>query len=123
MAASSEPDSAAARRLAGTGPAGDQAVVREVIARLDSTLAAPSARIELRYGREDLPPGSGDHYPGRVEQLVSSAARLAWEYVAPEKFRAWWRDLDASLVGSLDWTRFPGRPGQALPEDLARVSG
>ena len=42
----------------GPGPAGDQAVVREVIARLDSTLAAPSARVELRSGFDDLIPPS-----------------------------------------------------------------
>lgn len=90
---------------AGPGPAGDQAVVREVIARLDSTLAAASARVELRFGGEDpppgiadLPPGREDHAPGPVGRLVASAVRLAWERLAAEKFRAWWHDLQASLV-------------------------
>jgi hypothetical protein len=90
---------------ASAGPAGDQAVVREVVARLDSTLAASSARVELRFAGEDLgpgpeefPPARDDHDPGLVERLVVSAAKLAWERVAAEKWRAFVRDLEAPLV-------------------------
>jgi hypothetical protein len=92
---------------ASAGPAGDQAVVREVVARLDSTLAASSARVELRFAGEDLgpgpeefPPARVDHDPGLVERLVVSAAKLAWERVAAEKWRAFVRGLEAPLVAA-----------------------
>jgi hypothetical protein len=89
--------------MSGPGPAGDQAVVREFIARLDGTLAASSARVELRSGFDDLIPPSHllppeDHDPGRVEQLVTSAARLAWNHAVPDKWRVWWREMEASLI-------------------------
>ena len=89
----------------GPGPAGDQAVVREVIARLDRTLAASSVRVELRFagedldpGPEELPPVSVDHDPGLVERLVVRAATLAWERVAAEKWRALLRYLEEPVV-------------------------
>jgi hypothetical protein len=89
----------------GAGPAGDEALVREVVARLDSTLAASSARVELRFvgedlrpGIEDFPPAREDHAPGLVERLFSRAAKLAWERVAAEKWRALLRYLEAPLV-------------------------
>ena len=86
-----------------TGPAGGQAAVREVIARLDSTLAEASVRVELRSGFDDLIPPSRllppeDHDPGRAERLVTGAARLAWKHAVPDKWRERWREMEASLV-------------------------
>ena len=79
----------------GPGPAGDQAVVREVVARLDRTLAASSARVALRFvgedlgpGLQELPPAREDHDPGLVERLVVSAAKFAWERVAAYRVRS-----------------------------------
>jgi len=86
------------------GSAGGQAAVREVIARLDRTLAASSVRVELRYGSKDpplvldVPPAPADYEPGLVERLVSRGARRAWEHAVPEKWRVWWREMEASLV-------------------------
>ena len=126
----------------GTGPAGDQALVREVIARLGSTLAASSARVELRSGFDDLIPPSRllppeDHDPGRPERLVTGAARLAWKHAVPEKWRGWWREMEASLVTAgfaehaagrylvsngksatvcTGGQHYTGSPGQPLPE-------
>jgi hypothetical protein len=120
------------------GPAGDQAAVREFIARLDRTLAASSAGVELRYGGEDLVPPSHllppeDHDHGRVERLVTSAARLAWKHAVPDK----WREMEASLVTAgfaepaagryqvsngksatvcTGGQHYTGSPGQPLPE-------
>jgi len=79
----------------GPRPAGDQALVREVVARLDRTLAASSARVALRFvgedlgpGLQELPPAREDHDPGLVERLVVSAAKFAWERVAAYRVRS-----------------------------------
>jgi hypothetical protein len=95
MAASGEPYSVAARRLAGADPAGDAAAVAEVIARLDRTLAAPSARMEYREDLEFLPK---DLTPG--VQLVSNAVRFAWKRVVPEGIRTWLREAGSHQVAA-----------------------
>ena len=58
MAASGEPYSVAARKLAGQGPA-DDADRREVIARAQATLAAATARVEIRSEILSAPGGFG----------------------------------------------------------------
>jgi hypothetical protein len=83
MAATAEPYSVAAREL-GTTPAASAAVVREVIARVNATLAAPSARIEYR---QDMDAGAPERparpRPGPVGRLARLAAGAAWKRIAP----------------------------------------
>lgn len=81
MAASGEPYSVAARKLAATGPAGAAADVREVIARADQTLAEPSARIELRIDTV-LPEWRPRPDPGPPVRLARFSARAVWERIA-----------------------------------------
>ena len=81
MAATGEPYSVAARELDDTPPASD-AVVREVIARVNATLAAPSARIEYRR-ESDLGPRPARPRPGPVGRLARLAAGAAWRRIAP----------------------------------------
>ena len=81
MAATGEPYSVAARGLDDTPPASD-AVVREVIARVNATLAAPSARIEYRR-ESDLGPRPARPRPGPVGRLARLAAGAAWRRIAP----------------------------------------
>lgn len=135
MAASGEPYSVAARKLDATGPGGDAADVREIIARADSTLAEPSARIELqtdvdvvlsdRLARRGLGPG------GRLIRL----AIRAWDRIAPGVDAAAPRDVDTNDAAEgflepaagryqldlgmfadmcVDGTYFSGRPGTPL---------
>lgn len=93
MASRAEPYSVAARKLADS-PAGDTTAVREVVARADSTLAAPSARIEYRIDREIVPAERPARArPGPVGRLVRLAARAAWERVAPGVAVADLRDM------------------------------
>jgi hypothetical protein len=83
MAATGEPYSVAAREL-GDPPTASDAVVREVIARVNATLAAPSARIEYRrdfVASLERPPRPR---PGPVGRLARLAARAAWNRIAPE---------------------------------------
>ncbi len=83
MAATGEPYSVAARELDTTPPASD-AVVREVIARVNATLAAPSARIEYRRESDLGPPKRPTRpRPGPVGRLVRLAAGAAWKRIAP----------------------------------------
>jgi hypothetical protein len=81
MAATGEPYSVAARELDTTPPASD-AAVREVIARVNATLAAPSARIEYRR-ESDLGPRPARPRPGPVGRLARLAAGAAWKRIAP----------------------------------------
>jgi hypothetical protein len=93
MAASGEPYSVAARRLAGADPAGGAAAVAEVIARLDRTLAAPSARVGYRMDIESLPK---DLTPGG--QLIGDAVKFAWERVVPERIRTYLHQASSHQV-------------------------
>ena len=81
MAARGEPYSVAARKLGGSEPA----AVRDVIARADRTLAAPSARIEYRIDREVVRSEQlARRRPGPVGRLVRLAAKAAWRRISPE---------------------------------------
>jgi len=90
MAASGEPYSVAARKLGRTAAA-DQAAARdEVISRVQTTLAASSARFEVC---KEVTAGPGTvavqdrHRPGPFKRLAGSAAKTAWDYVVPEQAR------------------------------------
>jgi hypothetical protein len=83
MAATGEPYSVAARELDDTPPANDT-VVREVVARVNATLAAPSARIEYRADMDFGPrEGQTRPRPGPVGRLARLAAGAAWKRIAP----------------------------------------
>jgi hypothetical protein len=84
MAASGEPYSVAARKLAAPASPGGAPPVREVIARAESTLAAPSARIELRVDTHIVRPQRQQRRrPGPAGRLARRAARAAWDRIAP----------------------------------------
>jgi hypothetical protein len=83
MAASGEPFSVAARRLAAE-PAGDAGAVRVIIARSASTLAEQSARIEFRtdweFAAQPVRPERGS--PGLAGRLARRALRAGWVRIA-----------------------------------------
>jgi hypothetical protein len=85
MAATGELYSVAARELDDTPPASPGVIDDEVIARVNATLAAPSARIEYR---RDLDTGAPERQtrprPGPVGRLARLAARATWKRIAPE---------------------------------------
>lgn len=84
MAASGEPYSVAARNLAAPASPRGAPPVREVIARAESTLAAPSARIELRVDTHIVRPERQERRgPGPAGRLARLAARTAWDRIAP----------------------------------------
>jgi hypothetical protein len=100
MAASGEPYSVAARNLGGTGPASDAATVREIIDRANSTLAAQSARIELRIEMEFVrAEQSPRRPPGSVGRLARQAAKAAWQRIARGVDAAFLRDALAHTLG------------------------
>lgn len=81
MAASGEPYSVAARKLGGSQPE----AARDVIARADRTLAAPSARIEYRIDREFVRSEQPARpRPGPVGRLVRLAAKATWQRISPD---------------------------------------
>jgi hypothetical protein len=79
MAASGEPYSVAARGLGAAPPGGDAETIRQVIARAEATLAAPSARIEWRIDTDVTHP---DRPRRRRPGLVARLASTAWKRVA-----------------------------------------
>ena len=81
MAAGGEPYSVAARKL--TTPAAP-VTVGEIVARTDSTLAAPSARIEFRVDMARREPRPAPRTPGPIGRLVARSARAAWARFAGE---------------------------------------
>jgi len=87
MDASGEPYSTAARKLGAAGAAGDPAAAGDVIiARVNSTLASPGARIEMRAdwgSRWGLGRPEG-HRPGGVERLATFAAKAVVKRISPE---------------------------------------
>lgn len=64
---------------------GDAADIREIVARAESTLAAPSARIELRTDIDTVRTESSAprRPPGLAEKMVRRVARAGWERIAP----------------------------------------
>ena len=135
MAASQETYSVAARTL-DAGPPASDAAVREVIARANTTLSAPSARIEYRRDSELASPERAvPRRPGPVGRLVSLVTGTAWKPVAPEADVARLRERFLHQVGVgfvepaagryqidyggyaqtyVDGTRFGGPPGAPL---------
>jgi hypothetical protein len=95
MAASGEPYSVAARRVAGPDPAGGAAAVAEVIARLDRTLAAPSARVQYRMDIESLPK---DLTP--AGEFIGNVVKAAWERVVPGRIRTWLDEASSHQVAA-----------------------
>jgi hypothetical protein len=87
MDASGETYSTAARKLGAAGAAGDPAAADEVIiARVNSTLASPGARVGMRAdwgSRWGLGRPAG-HRPGRVERLAAFAAKAVVKRISPE---------------------------------------
>jgi hypothetical protein len=92
MATSGEPYSVAARKLAASAPASEAAAVREVIARADNTLAAPSARVEIRLTLDGIWSQRGERRPALLARLASSAVKAAWEGAVPAGVRTRLRD-------------------------------
>ena len=89
MAARGEPYSVAARKLGRTGAAGE-AARDEVITRVEATLAAARARIEVRKEVTAGPataPARDRHRRGPFRRLAGVAVRGGWDHVVPEQAR------------------------------------
>jgi hypothetical protein len=86
MAASGEPYNAAARKLDAARPVDEPAVADEVVARANSTLATPRARIEVRMDRDITSSRSRPRrrLPRPVARLARLAADAAWKRISPE---------------------------------------
>jgi hypothetical protein len=83
VAASGEPYSVAARKLAAAGSPGGAPPGGEVIARAQNTLAAPSARIGLRVNTHIVRPERPERRrPGPAGRLARFTARAAWDRIA-----------------------------------------
>jgi hypothetical protein len=90
MAVSGEPYSVAARTLAGAEPTAAVAAVREVIARVNRTMAASSARIEVRVDNEILLAERPERRrPGPAGRL----ARAAWKGIVSTGYATRLRDM------------------------------
>jgi hypothetical protein len=136
MAASGEPYSVAARKLTGPAAPGGASPVREVIDRAETTLASPSARIELRADTEIVRLERQERRRlGPVGRLARVAARAAWDRIAPGVDATRLRDAFLHQVGEgflepaagrylidyggyavmcIDGRYFGGRPGHPL---------
>ena len=103
MAASGEPYSVAARKLGRTGAAGE-AARDEVITRMEATLAAPSATIEVRKQITVGPAAARDRPRyGPFRRLADAAVRGGWNRVAPERARTPLRTASAgSALGVIE---------------------
>ena len=100
MAASGEPYSVAARKLGGTGAA-DEAARDEVITRVEATLAAASARYEVRMQiTADLAtePVQDGHRHGPFRRLAGAAVTAAWGHVVPEQARTRLRTASSGIA-------------------------
>jgi len=87
MAATGEPYNAAARKLDAASPVDDPAVIDEVVARANSTLATPRARIEVRVDRDFTWPQARPkkrRLPRPIARLARFAADAAWKRISPE---------------------------------------
>lgn len=90
MAASGEPYSVAARKLGRTGAADEAAARDEVITRVEATLAASSARFEVRKQVTADPvtaPARDRHRHGPFRRLAGVAVKAAWDHAVPEPAR------------------------------------
>jgi hypothetical protein len=98
MAASGEPYSVAARKLGRTGAAGE-AARDEVITRVEATLAAASARYEVRKEMTADPataPAQDRHGPFR--RLAGAAVTAAWGHIVPEQARTRLRTASSGIA-------------------------
>jgi hypothetical protein len=86
MAASGEPYNTAARKLDAASPVDDPAVIDEIVARANSTFAAPRARIEVRTDRDVTSSRARPkrRFPRPVARLARFAADAAWKRISPE---------------------------------------
>ena len=90
MAASGEPYSVAARKLGSTGAADEAPARDEVITRVEATLAASSARFEVRKevtADAVTAPVRDRHRHGPVKRLAGVAVKAAWDHMVPEPAR------------------------------------
>ena len=90
MAAGAEPYSVAARKAGRTGAANEAAARDEVITRAGATLAASSARFEVRKEVTAGPataPARDRYRHGPFRRLADGAARTAWDHMVPEQAR------------------------------------
>ena len=111
MAVSGEAYSVAARKLDASPPARDTAV-RDVMARANATLAAPSARFE--YRREtDVPVRERREQPrpGPAGRLVRRAAKSLWGRLSPE--------VDAAQLAEMFREAFLHLSGEGFLEPAA----
>ena len=101
MAASGEPYSVAARKLGSTGAADEAAARDEVIARAEATLAASSARFEVRK-EVTADPGTSRaedrHRHGPFKRLAGSAVKAAWDHMVPERDRTRLRTAGSGMA-------------------------
>jgi hypothetical protein len=137
MAASGEPYSVASRKLGRTGAADEAAARDEVITRLETTLAASSARFEVRKEMTADPgtsPAQDRRRHGPLRRLADSAAKTAWDHIMPEQARTRLRTAGPGMArgiiepsarrfqrhqvewdpGMLALTMFVSRPRQGL---------
>jgi hypothetical protein len=94
MAASAEPYSVAARKLGSTGGAGG-AARDEVITRVEATLAAASARVEVR---KEITTTPAQDPRGPFRRLADAAARAAWDHAVPERARTRLRTVSSGTA-------------------------
>jgi hypothetical protein len=94
MAASGEPYSVAARKLGRTGAAGEEAR-DEVITRVEATLAAASARVEVR--KQIMTAPTQDRH-GPFRRLAGAVARAAWDHAVPEQARTRLRTASSGIA-------------------------
>lgn len=138
MAVSGEPYSVAARTLADAEPAIDAEAVRELIVRVNRTMAASSARIEVRVDNEIILAERPERRrPGPAGRL----ARVAWKGIASTRYATRLRDMflhhiaegfiepaagrymidfGGSAEMGVDGKRFSGQSGQLLQPRLQR---
>jgi hypothetical protein len=143
MAVSGEPYSVAARTLAAAEPAIGAEAVRELIVRVNRTMAASSARIEVRVDNEIILAERPERRrPGPAGRL----ARAAWKGIASTRYATRLRDMflhhaaegfiepaagrymidfGGSAEMGVDGKRFSGRSGEPLQPRLQnhRVPG
>lgn len=94
MAVSGEPFSVAARALDTTQPAAGATAVREVIARASRTMAASSARIEVRVDTDVvLAEQPQQRRPGPAARLARVAGRAAWKGITSTRYAARLREM------------------------------
>ena len=90
MAASGEPYSVAARKLGAAGAADEAAALDEVINRVEATLAASSARFEVRKQVTADPatgPDQDQRRLGPFKRLAGGAVKTARDHMMPQQAR------------------------------------